>query len=604
MNNVTNKIKTIRSLLKLRQLPDSVVNDLKKQLSRIEDRIADKNIYIGIIGEFSSGKSTLINSLIDADFFVTDSIQGTTTTPTLIRYGRNIDLAIKYKDGKECSYSRSKNTLLQKYLPELYQHLSAFQTSWSALKGLFSANGYDSSLIELFEHVTTSNEASAEIDYVSIYYPANILRNGIVIVDTPGTDSLNPEHTKTTQRTITDLCDMAFVLIPSGKPFSQTLSVFIDENFSQDIKDKSYFLVTKVELLRKEIERIGLIKGLKQRLMVMNDINDPNLYMAPTFLSLEQKKVIQPSGLLSHLSETEKSTMSEQFERDVKDIICDIEATKEETINKRIDTLILTLTNLFSDNLSAKRQEAKSDLETLQKLQTMPLADFMVEFFKEKELEQSYSYAESKLENSINNASVSFRRYVLNKIDSANSKDAVQGIMEQDATIEEGQRLFEQCFTSFSESIEWLQSFYEDSFKEFKQSFTETFSIKALDFEFKADLKESWRKKYKLSFNDAGITTNLIFRFFKSLSSIKEEMKSAVSPQIDEAFEKISRHYLKKIKLINESFLSQLETVKALFFKKYEKVIQQTIKEEQKKMRNLQEKISELEKSLQTISSL
>ena len=594
----------MRSLLKLRQVPDSVANDLKKQLSRIEDRIADKNIYIGIIGEFSSGKSTLINSLISADFFVTDSLQGTTTTPTLIHYGRKIDLTIKYKDGKELSYSKNKNALLQKYLPQSYHRLSTLQMSWNAVKGVFSANGLDNSLIELFEHITTSDDASAEIDHVSVFYPAEMLRNGIVIVDTPGTDSLNPEHTKTTQRTITDLCDLAIVLIPSGKPFSQTLSTFIDENFSQDIKDKSYFLISKVELLLKEIDRVGLIKGLKRRLMVMNDINEPKLFMAPTLLSLEQKKITQPSGLLSHLNETEKTTLTERFEKDLKTIISDIEAIKEETINRKIDTLIRSLTNIFSENLSAKKQEVKNDLETLRRLQTIPLSDFMAKFFKEKELEQSFSYSESKLENAIRDACTSFKRYVQNKIDYADSKDEAQGVMKQNATKAEGQRRFDQCFSSFSDSINWLQSFYEDSFKEFKQTFTKTFSIQALDFEFKADLKDSWRKKYKLSFSDAGITTNLFLRFFKSLSSVKEQMKSAVSPQIDKAFEKVLRYYLKKISLINKNLLSQLEVVKKLFFKKYEKVIQQTIKKEQQKMKNLQTQISDLEESLHTLSSL
>ena len=81
-------------------------------------------------------------------------------------------------------------------------------------------------------------------------------------------------------------------------------------------------------------------------------------------------------------------------------------------------------------------------------------------------------------------------------------------------------------------------------------------------------------------------------------------MKSAVSPQIDKAFEKVLRYYLKKISLINKNLLSQLEVVKKLFFKKYEKVIQQTIKKEQQKMKNLQTQISDLEESLHTLSSL
>lgn len=37
---------------------------LSKQLTRIKMRINDNKIYLGIVGEFSTGKSTLINSFI------------------------------------------------------------------------------------------------------------------------------------------------------------------------------------------------------------------------------------------------------------------------------------------------------------------------------------------------------------------------------------------------------------------------------------------------------------------------------------------------------------------------------------------------------------
>lgn len=60
---------------------------LSKQLDRIKKRISDNKIYLGIVGEFSTGKSTLINSLIGENFFVTNAIQGTTTTITKLEYG-------------------------------------------------------------------------------------------------------------------------------------------------------------------------------------------------------------------------------------------------------------------------------------------------------------------------------------------------------------------------------------------------------------------------------------------------------------------------------------------------------------------------------------
>ena len=66
-----------------------------KSLNKIRSRTKDSNIYLGVVGEFSSGKSTLINALIGADFFVTNAVQGTTTVVTKLAYSNNINLVLK-----------------------------------------------------------------------------------------------------------------------------------------------------------------------------------------------------------------------------------------------------------------------------------------------------------------------------------------------------------------------------------------------------------------------------------------------------------------------------------------------------------------------------
>ena len=76
--NVINSAITSSFLLEEKQ------GALSKQLNRIKKRISDNKIYLGIVGEFSTGKSTLINSLIGEDFFVTNATQRPTTTITTL----------------------------------------------------------------------------------------------------------------------------------------------------------------------------------------------------------------------------------------------------------------------------------------------------------------------------------------------------------------------------------------------------------------------------------------------------------------------------------------------------------------------------------------
>lgn len=603
MIDVSSQIKQIRSLLNLGQISADDIENLNIQLNRIEKRTKDRNIYIGLIGEFSSGKSTLINSLIGSDFFVTNALQGTTTTPTFIQYGNHIDLIVQYKSGKKLSYSRNKKRLLKRYLPHIYDNLSFAKKLAISLKSLFGQNSYDDTLLTLFDHVTTSDAASEYIDFVRIYYPTDILKNGIVIVDTPGTDSLNPEHTKTTKRTIRDVCDLAFVIMPQDKLLSHTLSGFIDDNFTDEIKRKCYYLITKAELVKTDSERTGLMKGLSRRLTAMNEIENPKIYLAPSLLSLEYNGILEPTGLLTHLSDSERKALAEGFKKDIDSMIFEINSTKAETIQHKINLLVQSLTASFSDSLNNKKLEIKQEVDTLERLRTIPLARFMEDFFVDNEAVQAYySVMETKIVNEINDVSMSFYGYLANNIDNAETKDAVQRIMRQPETKAEGNRQFENCYHIFMQSVKWLRNYYEENFNEFKQSFTEAFSIQAIDFNFSVKIKTSWMKKYKFSFNSSKITTFKLIRAFKSLDSIKNQMKSAVFPQIKEAFGKVSTHYVDKIKNINASLIIQLEKVKAIFFKKYEKVINKKIAAETIKINRLSEQIEELEQSIRLLN--
>lgn len=88
-------LNSIKRIINTSYLSKEKKDALESQLNRIKKRISDSNIYLGIVGEFSSGKSTLINSLIGADFFVTNALQGTTTVITKLAYGDKVNLIFR-----------------------------------------------------------------------------------------------------------------------------------------------------------------------------------------------------------------------------------------------------------------------------------------------------------------------------------------------------------------------------------------------------------------------------------------------------------------------------------------------------------------------------
>lgn len=573
-----------------------------KSLNKIRSRTKDSNIYLGVVGEFSSGKSTLINALIGADFFVTNVVQGTTTVVTKLAYSNNVNLVLKYKNGQILSYKKDKSKLMELYLPMTYSGMSSIDKFIMKFKGVFGLNRYDEYFPEVFDVVTTSNEISVELDEVVVYYPSQILKDGLVIVDTPGTDSLVPEHNAITQRAIREICDLALVVVPAITPLSMTLVDFLDENLRDNI-DKCCFVITKTELLKRAIERTHLINGVTKRIEQLLSVNNPVVISAPTLVSLEYRNIIEKVGVLKHLSNDDKKCLSDDFLSNVSQMKEDIQKNKENTINAKIRQLVKVLGIDLSSELTNMMKQLEDELMQTQLLRAKPLVEFMNDFYKLNEI-YSLSYIEAKISNTVSRECGDFKKYVNRKINNAESKDEAQDTMNNDATRKYGTGCFDNCYEVFSDILDETKESFETNFKEFKEQFTNSYGIESVDFIYEMNNNPSWKRKFNFSYDKTNLTTFAVLRFFKSLESVKQQMIDDVNPEIDRAFKKIESYYLKKAKCAYFELSKQMEKIKKIFIKKYQKVIYKRIVESDKKEKMLHAKIDHLTKQMNDLKTI
>lgn len=595
-------LKVINSAIISSFLSEEKQGTLSKQLNRIKKRISDNKIYLGIVGEFSTGKSTLINSLIGKDFFVTNAIQGTTTTITKLEYGKKIGLKVVLTSGKTLRYDCNKAEILRLYKPNVYEHLSFWEKMIMRSLDMLHLNTSDKYLLEVFDDITTSDEISKTLDEVTVYYPSELLNNGIVIVDTPGTDSLTPSHAEITRRAIKEICDIALVIIPATQPLSQSLIDYVDDNLG-DVADKCIYFITKIELIRRTIERTHLQKGVVQRVTNYLNVENPKVIFAPSLLFLEEKGAVEKTGRTEHLSENERFELCSQFESDINNILEQIHNEREQTIKNKIQRLTSFLRDELQADIRSKNNELKKELEETQIMRVKPLRDFMTEFYSTHEV-YPYSYIESVIRNTISSNQSQFKRFVFDEIDSCSTKDATQATMESHSVVSKGKSCFNNCYESFKSILSKTHSSYTDNFNEFKDLFTEMFSIDAIDFNYTILNKSDWQREYKFDYDKSNLTTFKPFRLFKSLSSVKEEMKNDVGPQIEKKFAKMEKFYISHAKKSFADLEKQMKEVKLLFINKYEKIIDKRIKESDVKETLLKAQLKTLKNNLENIINL
>ena len=595
-------LNVINSAITSSFLSEEKQGSLSKQLERIKKRISDNKIYLGIVGEFSTGKSTLINSLIDEDFFVTNAIQGTTTTITKLEYGKKIGLKIEYTSGKVLQYDSDKTEILKLYKPDVYDNLSLFEKMKMRTLDMFHSNNSDKYLLEVFDDITTSDEISKTLNEVTVYYPSELLSNGLVIVDTPGTDSLTPSHAEITRRAIKEICDIALVIIPATQPLSQTLIDYVDDNLG-DVADRCIYFITKIELIRRAIERTHMQKGVAQRIISYLNVVNPHVVFAPSLLSLEEKGVIEKTGRTEHLSDAERLELCSQFETEINSIIGQIHNEREQTINDKIQRLTSSLRDELQADISLKNSELRKELEETQMMRVKPLRDFMTEFYSTHEV-YPYSYIESVICNTISSNRAQFKRFVFNEIDGCSTKDATQATMESYSVVSKGRSCFNDCYESFKNILSKTHSSYTENFNEFKALFTEMFSIDAIDFNYTILNNPEWQREYKFNYDKSDLTTFKPFRMFKSLSSIKEQMKNDVGPKIEKEFAKMEKYYISHARKSHADIARQMERVKQIFIDKYEKIIAKRIKESDEREKSFNAQLNILKKNLESIVNL
>lgn len=346
--------------------------DIHKDLDIVENRINDEDLYLGVVGSFSSGKSTFINSVIQKNLLPTDAVQGTTVAASILKRASYDDLEIQYMDGSVKKFSESSVELSEKYgidyklVNNANQKISLFRRFVNWIRKLIGIRilmdedkaTVGNARIELFKKVIATEELAADIKRVTLYYQNENIPHRIALVDTSGTESLNKRHNDVTKSAIDEICDAIVVIIPYDEPVSEELISYVNNNLEKS-KSECIFVVTKVELLGDKDELSQLIRVIKKRLENGLSIEHAIVIPMPTLIYLKSVDLEMKMTFLDNMPESEKKDLIAMYE----DGILQIKRILEEKRNDYIKRKIVEICERVNDRLNSNLTEVIDDYD-------------------------------------------------------------------------------------------------------------------------------------------------------------------------------------------------------------------------------------------------
>ena len=259
------KLEVAGALQQLSDVAGSVgAKSLKERVDReLVKKLDEDRFHLVVVGEFNHGKSTFVNALLGETVLPT----GVTPTTAAIHH-------LKYAEKPEATVVRQSGA----------RESLAFSDARK-----FAVGG---------------GSSPDDVDYLEIGYPAKLLEERILLVDTPGVNDLSLQRADITYSYI-PRADAVLFLLDAGQILKESERIFLQDKLLKASRDKIVFVITKWDILNEDEKKEALAYA---RTQLANLVKDPVVFPISAETALQaggdEKKLVE-SGmpeLLRHLT--------------------------------------------------------------------------------------------------------------------------------------------------------------------------------------------------------------------------------------------------------------------------------------------------------------
>ncbi|MBW6508959.1 MAG: dynamin family protein [Desulfuromonadales bacterium] len=280
-------------------------------LRALRARQEEGTFRLAVLGQFKRGKSTFLNALLGVDLLPTD-ILPVTAIPTFIRTGDSVTAKVFFFNQTD-------------------------PVSFDAKQG-----GSFGDFLQVYVTEAGNPDNHLQVERVEIGHPAEILKQGVVLVDTPGIGSTFKHNTEVAYQ-ILPHCDAALFLVSPDPPITEAEITYLRE--VRELLPRTFFLLNKVDFLN-EKEKVVSLTFLADQLQPLFD-------GAPQVLPISAK-----SGLAARLTQDKDLWKSSGMYR-VEQNLIDFFAREKQL------TLELSLRRRLKDQLNTQIMHLQLSLEAL-----------------------------------------------------------------------------------------------------------------------------------------------------------------------------------------------------------------------------------------------
>lgn len=467
--DVENHLQFVECLLKRYPSMRSEVTDL---IQEIQERNQDPRLYLGIIGEFNSGKSSFINALLRDPFLSVSSKPATTCIPTVLSWSQELQATVFFAKGQQKRFADFRSlwiTLLQQL------HVYSETAKSKCLRNFvqqYSAIAYGNRQDD--EHAAT---LSREIHSVQVGYPSqSLLQKGLVIIDTPGANAIQ-SHDQLTGDLTHRFCDTCIILIPKETPGSQTLIQFI-KRYLKDILHHCIFIVHKTDTIpsREREKFLQKIQDILKRELKEFNIQDPLVLPASSQMLLDDLQ----DTTSDHSDQERRKKFVQEFQTTEQRIYQILAERKEMIIAERIVACLELMYRKLINQLNQRIQTYQAKYEQLSRLYIRNLSEFVrtQQEQQSRKFFEHYDRRSQKLRIRLQEIFSDTKQECLTIITKAQSKQQLQDILKKELPTQIQNFLsdkYEKLLWHFQSKITKLA---EEQHEQFKQEFVEQYFSK------------------------------------------------------------------------------------------------------------------------------